>query len=685
MAEQVLADLAYHIAPKRLISNNSQLHACAGVADGGGEPAEAVHWSASPPANASTAGQHMLPPTEPDAVSPDRSRQTDPPGNADQDAGLAGMETDQPAAEAAAHAVMSAAPACQQAQVGDEDMLQDAEPAGMAECEPHMPPTERCDGMQPEEACQELHITPHDANSTMAAASCQAQCKVPAGDVEVSKDHMDVETAPAAPNETALTAAACGDHAPAAGKEVEMAEQVNQQSEVAVMEHTGQQLNKQSAGNQQSAPAAQGHAEQLCDKQSAGHQLRGAAAQGHAMQLHAKQSTGNQESAAIDIQSATHPLLTGGLTLKPLQLCMASCGDAAISPVMASQSAFGSPLSQEQPGSAGLNLNPQPLTSVPTAVAPGAASASVRGGLSMLFMPLPAAKLAPPASTGKQPMAGSSRPVGGWFDGSAVSVSASPAARSARSGPSSRPLAQAPSGTPGPNNLGVLRRACASPTLATPAQVGSGASLATAASPMEACGAATPGGTQLPPTHAVTQHAAAQSRLARSTKASSLLQDLRTAAGSQPESAPLATAAPQAQQPVASLGAKLDVQGVNEAQQPFHTPAPMLTSAAAIADAWPASRAGTGKGAEQSAGLEPDATGADSATHCSPAATAAAPVDTSRAKDMVVYSKRLEDVRSLAPCFACSLACMHARLVNNLLNCHAQSCACFYTNARHIA
>ena len=648
MAEQVLADLAYHIAPKRLISNNSQLHTCAGVADSGGEPAEGVHWSASPLANASTAGQHMLPPTEPDAVSPDRSRQTDPPGNADQDAGLAGMETDQPAAEAAAHAVMSAAPASQQAQVGDEDMLQDAEPAGMAECEPHMPPMERCDGMQPEEACQELHRTPHDANSTMAAASCQAQCKVPAGDVEVSKDHMDVETAPAALIETALMAAACGNQAPDAGKEVGMAEQVNQQSGVAVMEHTGQQLNKQSAG----------------------HQLRGAAAQGHAMQLHDKQSTGDQESAAIDIQSASHPLLTGGLTLKPLQLCMASCGDAAVSPVMASQSAFGSPLSQEQPGSAGLNLNPQPLTSVPTAVAPGAASASVRGGLSMLFMPLPATKLAPPASAGEQPMAGSSRPVGGWFDGSAVS--ASPAARSARSGPSSRPLAQAPNGTPGPNNLGVLRRACASPTLATPAQVGSGASLATAASPVEACGAATPGGTQLPPTHAVTQHAAAQSRLARSTKASSLLQDLRTAAGSQPESAPLASAAPQAQQPVASLGAKLDVQGVSAAQQPVHTPAPMLTSAAAVADAWPASRAGTGKGAEQSAGLERDATGADSATHCSPAATAAAPVDTSRAKDMVVYSKRLEDVRSLAPCFACSLACMHARLVNNLPYCQAQ-------------
>ena len=572
------------------------------------------------------------------------------------------MEIDQPAAEAAAHAVMSAAPASQQAQVGDEEMLQDAELAGVPECEPHMAPTERFDGMQPEEACQELHLTPHDASSTMAAASSQAQCKVPTGNVEVSKGHMDVETAPAAPNETALAAAACVDESPNAGKEVDVAEQVNEQSGVAVMEHTGQQLNNQSAGNQQSAPAAHGSAEQIADKHSAGKQLRGAAAQGHAEQLHDNQSTGNQESAAIDMQSASHPSLTGGLTLKPVQLCMASCGDAALSPVMPSQSAFGSPLSQEQPRSAGLNLNPQPLTSKPTAIAPGAASASVRSGLGMLFMPLPTAKLSAPAFTGKQPMAGSSRPIGGWFYGSAVNVGASPAARSARSGPSSRPLVQAPSGTPGPNNLGVLRRACASPTLATPAQLGSGASLATATLPMEACGAATPGGMQLPPTHAVTQHAAAQSRLARSTKASSLLQDLRAAAGSLPESAPLAAAAPQAQLPVASPGAKHDVQGVNAAQQPSHTPAPMLTSAAAVADAWPASRAGTGKGAEQSAGLEPDTAGANSATHCSPAATAAAPVDTSRAKDMVVYSKRLQDVRSSGPpaSLARLHACMHA-------------------------
>lgn len=556
------------------------------------------------------------------------------------------METDQPAAEAATHAVMSAAPASQQAQVGDAEMLQDAKPAGMEGCEPPVPPMERLDGMQPEEACQELHPAPRDAYRTVAAANSQAQCQVHAGDVEVREDHMDVETVPAAPNEAAMAAAACGDQAPDAGKEVETAKQVFQQSVVAVVRHTGQQVNKQSAGcNQQKAPAMQnGHAEHLCDKQSAGNQLRGAAAQGHAKQLHDKQSTCNQESAAIDMLNASHPS-PGGLTLKPLQLCMASCGDTAVSPVMASQSAFGSPLSQEQPGSAGLNLNPQLLTSEPTAVAPGAASASVRGGLGMLFMRLPAAKLAPPASMGKQPMAGSSRPVGGWFDGSAVSVTASPAARSATSGPSSRPLAQAPSGTPGPNNLTVLRRACASPTLATPAQPGSGASLSTAASPMEACGTATPGGMQLPPTHAVTQHAAAQSRLARSTKASSLLQNLRMAAGSLPART-LATAAPRAQQPVASSGAKLDVQGVNAAQQPSHTPTPKITSAAALADAWSASRTGMGKGAEQSAGLQPDAAGAASAIHCSPAATAPAHVDTSRAKDMVVYSKRLEDVRS---------------------------------------
>ena len=569
------------------------------------------------------------------------------------------METDQPAAEAAAHAVMSVAPASQQAQVGDEEMLQDAEQAGMAECEPAMPPTERCDAMQPEEACQELHSTPHAVNSSVAAASSQAQCKVLAEDAEVNEDHMDVDIVPAAPNKTAVAAAACGDQDSNAGKEVEMVERVTQRSVVAVVEHTGQQLNMQSAGNQQSALTAQGHAEHLCDKQSAGHQLREAAAQGHAKQLHDKQSAGNQQSAAIDMQSASHPLLTGGLTHKPLQHCMASCGDAAVSPVLASQSAFGSPLSQEQPGSAGLNLNPQPLTSVPAAVAPGAASASARGGLGMLFMPLPAAKLSAPASTGKQPMAGSSRPIGGWFDGSAVSLTASPAARCATSGPSSRLLAQAPSGTSGPNNLSVLRRACASPTLATPAQLGSGAGLGTATTPMEACGAATPGGMQLPPTHAITQHAAAQSRLARSTKPSSLLQSLHMAAGSLPESAPLAIAAPQAQQPVASPGAKLDIQGKNAAQQPSHTPAPMLTPAAAVADAWPASRTGTGKGAEQSAGQEPDAAGAASARHCSPAAPAPAPVNISRAKDMVVHSKRLEDVRTEPPSFGCSLACMH--------------------------
>ena len=534
---------------------------------------------------------------------------------------------------------MSAAPASQQAQVGEEEMLQDAEPAGMAEGEPPMPPTERCDAMQPEEACPELHSTPHAVNGSMAAASSQAQCKVPTEDAEVDEDHMDVETGPAAPNVTAMAAAACGDKAPDAGKEVEMAERVIEQSVVAVVEHTGQQLNKQSAGNEQSALTAQGHAEHLCDKQSAGIQLRGAAAQEHAKQLHDKQSTGNQQSAAIDMQSASHPLLTGSLTLKPKQLCMASCSEGAV-PVMASQSAFGSPLSQEQPGSAGLNLNPQLLTSVSAAVAPGAASASMRGGLGMLFMPLPAAKLSAPASTAKQPMAGSSRPVGGWFDGSAVSVSASPAARCATSGPSSQPLAQAQSGTPGLSNLSVLRRACASPTLATPAQLGSGASLAAAVSPMEACGAPAPGGMHLPPTHAVTQHAAAQSRLARSTKASSLLQNLRAAAGSLPESAPLAAAAPQAQQPVASPCAKLNVR-VNAAQQPSHTPAPVQTSAAAVADAWPPSRSGVAKGAEQSAGLEPDAAGAASATPCS-----SAPVDISRAKDMVVHSKRLEDVRS---------------------------------------
>ena len=539
-------------------------------------------------------------------MSPGRSRQPDPSGSAEEGAGPTGTEAGQPAAEAAAHADISAAPASQQAQVHDTELLQDTVPAGMEDGEPPAPHTEPLEDMQLDEVCQEPNGAPHDPECTMTAASNQARGQVHAGNAELTDDDMDVGSGPAAPTETAMPAAACGDEAPDADKTVPLAEPVSMQQGIAVVEE---------------------HAEQLRDNHG----------------------VGNQQSAATDKQSVGDPTLTSGHTPEPLQLCTASCGEAAHSPVVASQAAFGSPLSEEQPRSADLYLDPQPLTSESMPAVPGAAAAPARSGLSMLFMPLPAAKLAAPASTGKQLMAGSSRPAGGWFGGSADKVRASPAARRATSGPSSR-LAPATNSTPGPSNLHGLGTACASPAIATPAQLGSDASLATAVSPTQACSAATPGGMQLPPRHAVAQHAAAQSRVARSTKAMSLLQNLTSAAGSLPERAPPATAAPQAaQQPDAPPGAKRGVQGngpgEDAAQPTSRTPAPVPKPAAATAAAPPASGAGSGKDAEHTAHLDLGAAGAGSAAQCSPAASFLAPFDTSRAKDMVVNSKRLEDVR----------------------------------------